>query len=85
MCSLHSPFILRHYSTIEKEDGFAMLLEACQRGDLLELFCSHYEDRFNEEIAKFYAANMVLAVEALHASGFLHRDIKLDNFLVSDE
>jgi serine/threonine protein kinase len=36
------------------------------------LSCRH-DDVFEEEMAKFYLAEMVLAVHALHSMGFVHR------------
>ena len=35
-----------------------------------------------EEWARFYTAEVVLALEAIHAMGFIHRDVKPDNMLL---
>ncbi|KAJ5077649.1 serine/threonine protein kinase [Anaeramoeba ignava] len=37
-----------------------------------------------EDTAKFYAAEMLLCIEALHKLGFIHRDLKPENFLIDE-
>ena len=48
-------------------------------GDLVNLM-SNYD--VPEEWARFYTAEVVLALEAIHAMGFIHRDVKPDNMLL---
>lgn len=41
-------------------------------GDLLTLL-SKFEDRLPEDMAKFYVAEMVLAVHSIHQQRYVHR------------
>lgn len=56
-------------------------LEYCPGGDLFSLY-EHEVSGMNEENVRFYAASIVLILEALHKKGIVHRDIKAENFLI---
>ena len=38
--------------------------------------------KFNEDRAKFYAAELVLAIEYLHGKGIIYRDLKPENVVL---
>ena len=46
------------------------------------MFDSISHNRLPEEMAKFYIAEMVLAIDSLHQLKYVHRDIKPDNVLL---
>lgn len=57
-----------------------MGMEYLAGGDLMNLFIK--KDVLKEEDAKFYMAEMVLAIDAIHNMNYIHRDIKPDNILI---
>lgn len=53
-------------------------------GDLLTLL-SKFEDRLPEDMARFYIAEMALAIDSIHKLNYVHRDIKPDNGSLLEE
>ncbi|XP_062523629.1 serine/threonine-protein kinase MRCK alpha-like [Corticium candelabrum] len=66
----------------QDENYLYLVMEYYSGGDLLTLL-SKYEDRLPEEMAKFYLAEMVLCIDSVHKLGYVHRDIKPDNFVIN--
>lgn len=58
-----------------------LVMEYMPGGDFLGLLIR--ENILQEHVARFYIAEMILAVEESHRLKFIHRDIKPDNFLIS--
>ncbi|KAI0949405.1 hypothetical protein AcW1_009032 [Taiwanofungus camphoratus] len=72
-------WIVRMYYSFQDRDHLYLVLEYMGGGDLLNLLIER--DVFEEDFTRFYVAEMVLAIESCHKHGFIHRDIKPDNFL----
>ncbi|XP_052391381.1 serine/threonine-protein kinase MRCK alpha isoform X2 [Carassius gibelio] len=69
-----------HYA-FQDENNLYLVMDYYVGGDLLTLL-SKFEDRLPEDMAKFYLAEMVLAVDSVHKLHYVHRDIKPDNILM---
>ncbi|XP_018577381.1 serine/threonine-protein kinase Genghis Khan [Anoplophora glabripennis] len=69
-----------HYA-FQDESNLYLVMDYYCGGDLLTLL-SKFEDRLPEDMARFYIAEMVLAIDSIHNLGYVHRDIKPDNVLL---
>ncbi|XP_061100119.1 rho-associated protein kinase 2 isoform X2 [Conger conger] len=74
-----SPWVVQLCSAFQDDRYLYMVMEYMPGGDLVNL-TSTYD--VPEKWAKFYTAEVVLALNAIHAMGFIHRDVKPDNMLL---
>jgi serine/threonine protein kinase len=56
----------------------------CAGGELFSFLRSQENHRFREVHAKFYAAEVLIALEYLHLIGIIYRDLKPENILVHE-
>ncbi len=42
-------------------------------------------DIFTEDEAKFYIAEIILAIDSVHKMNYIHRDLKPDNILIEED
>lgn len=71
-----------HYS-FQDERYLYFILEYLPGGDMIALLSE--KGFFSEELARFYIAEISLAVQFVHDIGFIHRDIKPDNILIGSD
>ena len=75
-----NPWLVTLYYSFQDHSNLYMVMEYLPGGDLMG-FLIKYET-FDEKCAKFYMAELVLAISTVHALGYIHRDIKPDNILL---
>ncbi|XP_076606493.1 myotonin-protein kinase isoform X1 [Chaetodon auriga] len=70
-----------HYA-FQDDNYLYLVMDYYVGGDLLTLL-SKFGDRIPEDMAQFYLAEMVMAIDSVHRLGYVHRDIKPDNILLT--
>nr|DAD48704.1 TPA_asm: hypothetical protein HUJ06_018641 [Nelumbo nucifera] len=80
---LDHPGIIRLFFTFQDTFSLYMALESCEGGELFDQIT--WKGRLSEDEARFYAAEVVDALEYIHGVGLIHRDIKPENLLVTAE
>ncbi|XP_051121085.1 protein kinase PVPK-1-like [Andrographis paniculata] len=83
--SLDHPFLPTLYSHFETENLSFLVMEFCPGGDLHALRQKQPGKFFPEHAARFYLAEVLLALEYLHMLGIIYRDLKPENVLVRED
>lgn len=76
-----SPFVVHLFYSLQTSVSVYLVMEYMIGGDVKSLL--HTLGFFDEGMARFYAAEAVLALEYLHKRHIVHRDLKPDNMLIS--
>ena len=77
------PFLVQLHTCFQTNKSLCYVMEYMGGGTLHSL-CAR-RNRRNEDIARFYAAEIILGVDFLHNCGIVHRDIKPANILLDSD
>nr|GEW87429.1 serine/threonine-protein kinase tricorner-like [Tanacetum cinerariifolium] len=80
LAEVDSNCIVKLYCSFQDTDYLYLVMEYLPGGDMMTLLMR--KDTLNEDEAKFYVAETVLAIESIHKHNYVHRDIKPDNLLL---
>lgn len=74
------PFLIRMWGTFQDSRNLFMVMDYIEGGELFSLL--RKSQRFPNPVAKFYAAEVTLALEYLHSHDIIYRDLKPENILL---
>ncbi|RKP04121.1 hypothetical protein CXG81DRAFT_120, partial [Caulochytrium protostelioides] len=80
LSQVRHPFIVEMFQTFQNATHLFMILEYVAGGDLFTFL--RQMKFFEERVARFYAAETLLAIEYLHSMGIIYRDLKPENILL---
>ena len=75
-----NPWIVKLKYSFQDDYFLYLVMDYCPGGDLMNLLMK--KDILTEEEARFYTAEMILAVDSVHKLNCIHRDLKPDNILI---
>ncbi|EPS60313.1 hypothetical protein M569_14492, partial [Genlisea aurea] len=82
---LHHPFLLTLYAHFTTNKFCCLVTDYCPGGDLRSLRLKQRMNRFSEKAARFYVAEVLLALEYLHVLGIVYRGLRPENVLISED
>ncbi|KAL2496585.1 Serine/threonine-protein kinase WAG2 [Forsythia ovata] len=85
LSSLDHPFLPTLYAHLEVSHYTCLLMDYCPNGDLHSLLSKQPGNRLPVQAVRFYTAEILLALEYLHAQGIVYRDLKPENILIRED
>jgi len=81
--AVHHPFVANKVAAFSSVGSLFLVTELCEGGDLFDAL--HVHRRFTVADTRILTSQVLLPVECLHASGIVHRDLKLENLLLAQD
>ncbi|KAI9261078.1 kinase-like domain-containing protein [Sporodiniella umbellata] len=82
LSTANHPFIVPLYHSFQSQDYLYFCMEFCVGGEFFRTLQTRPGRILKENDAKFYAAEVVAALEYLHLMGIVFRDLKPENILL---
>lgn len=74
------PFLINLFACFQTENRIYFVMDYVSGGDLMHHI---QKERFSAKRAKYYAAEVLLALKHFHDNDVIYRDLKLDNILLT--
>ncbi|XP_068655985.1 probable serine/threonine protein kinase IRE4 [Aristolochia californica] len=83
LITVRNPFVVRFFYSFTCRENLYLVMEYLNGGDLFSLL--QKVGCLEEDVARIYIAELVLALEYLLSLGIVHRDLKPDNILIGHD
>ncbi|CAO3591458.1 unnamed protein product [Absidia cylindrospora] len=77
------PFLINCWGTFQDTTNLYMVMDYVAGGELFSVL--RRSQRFPDHVAKFYAGEVLLAIEYLHSKDIIYRDLKPENLLLDNQ
>nr|AML78731.1 putative LOV domain-containing protein [Mansoa alliacea] len=81
---LDHPFLPALYASFQTKTHICLITDYCPGGELFLLLERQPTKVLKEDAVRFYAAEVVVALEYLHCQGIIYRDLKPENVLLQE-
>ena len=79
----NTPFIIDTYYAFQTEEEMFLVMELCPGGSLFDFLRKMPPlKKLNYDIVRFYIAEIIIALEFVHAKNVMYRDLKPENILI---
>ncbi|KAL5804964.1 hypothetical protein ACOSQ3_031764 [Xanthoceras sorbifolium] len=82
---LDHPYLPTLYARLDVSHYTCLLIDYCPNGDLHSLLRKQPANRLPLQAVRFFAAEVLVALEYLHALGVVYRDLKPENILLRED
>lgn len=84
LSSFHHPLLPKLHGVVSTDKIIGYVIDYCSGGDFNSLRKRQTEKMFSDDIIRFYAAELVLALNYLHGLGIVYRDLKPENVMIQE-
>eukprot|EP00899_Mesostigma_viride_P016138 jgi/Mesvir1/24525/Mv21866-RA.1 len=82
LAALHHPFVVEMLGSFQDSECLYIVMEFIRGGELFMYM--EKKGRLSLSAARFYAAEVLVALEYIHSQGYVYRDLKPENVLITE-